>query len=368
MAERAIMKTTLKLLVVSVVFWTLIAAIFALPQLERSRDLHRILISALAQWWSWGILVPGIVAMDRALPFAVQRIVPRFITLVALGPFVSILYSYVEAVLKAALGADKWSRLSGMGVITDAYMEMFWSMLVYCLIVGVWEAYHYHQRFVSAELQMERLQRNFSEARLNSLRMQLDPHFLFNALNTVSSQVEREPKLARKMIEHLGDLLRLSLNSQGVQEISLAEELAFLDHYLAIQRIRFGDALKIEMRIAPDVKDAMVPNLFIQPLVENSIRHGISKRARGGTIVLSAQRLEERLVLQVLDDGVGLPDGWAFETHKGVGLSVTRERFAGLYPGNTSHFDVRRRIEGGTDVSISFPLHKRKETDDTLKA
>jgi LytS/YehU family sensor histidine kinase len=245
---------------------------------------------------------------------------------------------------------------------------MFWSMLVYCLIVGVWEAYLYHQRYVSAELQMERLQRNFSEARLNALRMQLDPHFLFNALNTVSSQVEREPKLARRMIEHLGDLLRLSLNSQGVHEISLAEELAFLDHYLAIQRIRFGDALKIEMRIAPDVKDALVPSLFIQPLVENAIRHGISKRARGGSIVLSAQRFEERLLIQVLDDGVGLPTGWSFDHHKGVGLSVTRERFAGLYPGNTSQFDVRRRSEGGTEVSISFPLHTRKEADDGLTA
>jgi sensor histidine kinase YesM len=211
---------------------------------------------------------------------------------------------------------------------------------------------------------MERLQRNFSEARLNALRMQLDPHFLFNALNTVSSQVERDPKLARRMIEHLGDLLRLSLNSQGVHEISLAEELSFLDHYLAIQMIRFGDSLKVEKRIAPDVMHALVPSLFIQPLVENAIRHGISKRARGGSIVLSTQRVDERLVIQVLDDGVGLPAGWSFENHKGVGLSVTRERFAGLHPGNASQFEVLRRSEGGTEVSISFPLRMRKEAND----
>lgn len=358
------MKTTLKLLVVSVVFWTSVAVIFALPQLGQNLDLHRVFMAALAQWWSWGILVPGILAVDRALPFAVQRILPRFITLFALGPFVSILYGYVHAILKAALGADAWSRLSGMGLVTEGLREMFWSMLVYCLIVGVWEAYLYHQRFVAAELQMERLQRNFSEARLNALRMQLDPHFLFNALNTVSSQVEREPKLARRMIEHLGDLLRLSLNSQGVHEISLAEELAFLDHYLAIQRIRFGDTLNVEMRIAPEVTNALVPSLFIQPLVENAIRHGISKRARGGSIVLSAQCFEEKLLIQVLDDGVGLPSGWSFNSHKGVGLSVTRERFAGLYPANTSQFEVRRRSEGGTEVSISFPLHTRKEPDD----
>ena len=361
-------KTTLRWSVVSVVFWTAIALIFALPQLGQSRDLHKVLLLALAQWWSWGILVPSILAVDQALPFPAQRILPRFITHLVLGPFVTILYGYVEAIVKGLLGVGAWSSLSGSAVLTEAVREMFWSMLVYCLIVGIWEAYLYHQRYVSAELQMERLQRNFSEARLNALRMQLDPHFLFNALNTVSSQVERDPRLARRMIEHLGDLLRLSLNSQGVHEISLAEELAFLDHYLAIQRIRFGDALNIEMRIAPEVRDALVPSLFIQPLVENAIRHGISKRARGGAIVLSAQRCEERLLIQVLDDGAGLPHGWAFDTHKGVGLSVTRERFAGLYPGNTSQFDVRRRSEGGTEVSISFPLHKRKETDDSLKA
>jgi two-component sensor histidine kinase len=368
MTGRAMMKNTLKLSVVSFVFWTSVAVIFALPQLGQNLDLRRVFTSALAQWWAWGIMVPGILAVDRALPFAVQRILPRLITLFALGPVVAILYGYVHAILKAALGADAWSRLSGTGLVTEGLREMFWSMLVYCLIVGVWEAYLYHQRFVDAELQMERLQRNFSEARLNALRMQLDPHFLFNALNTVSSQVEREPKLARRMIEHLGDLLRLSLSSQGVHEILLAEELAFLDHYLAIQKIRFGDALKIEMKIDPDVNDALVPSLFIQPLVENAIRHGISKRARGGSIILSARRSEERLVIQVLDDGVGLPSGWSFDDHKGVGLSVTRERFAGLYPDNTSEFEVRRRGEGGTEVYLSFPLRKRKETDDGHKA
>jgi len=356
-------KTILRWSTISIVFWTVIAVIFALPQLGQNSNLHK-LLSALAQWWSWGILVPGILAVDYALPFAVQRILPRFVTLVALGPFVTILYGYIETALKALLGVGTWSRLFGTEVFTEALKEMFWSMLVYCLIVGVGEAYLYHQRFVSAELQMERLQRNFSEARLNALRMQLDPHFLFNALNTVSSQVERDPKLARRMIEHLGDLLRLSLSSQGIQEISLAEELAFLDHYLSIQRIRFGDALKIDMRIAPDVRDALVPSLFIQPLVENAIRHGISKRARGGSIVLIAQSFEERLCIQVLDDGVGLSPGWSFEAHKGVGLSVTKERFSGMYPGNTSQFDIRRRVEGGTEVSISFPLQKRKETKD----
>jgi two-component system LytT family sensor kinase len=241
---------------------------------------------------------------------------------------------------------------------------MFWSMLVYGLIVGVWEAYHSQQRYVSAELRMERLERNFAAARLNGLRMQLDPHFLFNALNTISAQVEREPRLARQMIEHLGDLLRLSLSSQSRPTIALAEELAFLDHYLAIQKIRFGDSLRVQMNISADVNRALVPSMFLQPLVENAIRHGLSPRSGGGTIILSAERAEENLHIWLLDDGVGLPASWSSHDHAGLGLSITRERIAGLHPDGSSHFSIHPRAGGGTAVEICFPLRLREEIDD----
>jgi LytS/YehU family sensor histidine kinase len=231
-----------------------------------------------------------------------------------------------------------------------------WSWLVYWLIFGAGQVYHYYEHYLSSELQMERLERNFSEARLNALRMQLDPHFLFNALNTISSQVERDPRLARRMIEHLGDLLRLSLESKDRQEVPLAEEMAFLDHYLAIQKIRFGEHLRVEMQISPEVKYAFVPCLFVQPLVENAIRHGISRRSSGGTIVISADRIDGHLDIRISDDGVGLPDGWTLENSTGLGLSVTRERIAGLYPNRASHFAVNRRSGGGTEVEISLPL------------
>jgi two-component system LytT family sensor kinase len=163
------------------------------------------------------------------------------------------------------------------------------------------------------------------------------------------------------MIGHLGDLLRLSLNSKDRQEVPLLEEMAFLEHYLAIQKIRFGDHLNIERQIAPDVKYASVPCLFIQPLVENAIRHGISQRASGGTVIISAQRVENRLQIRVLDDGVGLPPDWTLENSSGVGLSVTRERVASLYPEGDSQFAVMRRAGGGAEVEISFPLRVLEE-------
>ena len=185
--------------------------------------------------------------------------------------------------------------------------------------------------------------------------MQLDPHFLFNALNTISSHVERDPKLTRRMIEHLGDLLRMSLESKDRQEVPLTEEIAFLEHYLEIQKIRFGDQLRVVMDVAPEVKYAAVPSMFIQPLVENAIRHGISRRASGGTIWFARSRWATgwKFVCWMM---VSVCRGWRLEESEGLGLSITRQRIAGLHPNGTSRFAVRNRMEGGTEVEVSLPL------------
>jgi two-component system, LytTR family, sensor kinase len=250
----------------------------------------------------------------------------------------------------------EWSILRPANMLKAGAGWFAWSCLIYWMIFGGLQAYRYYERYMSSELQLERLEKSYSQARLNALRMQLDPHFLFNALNTISSHVERDPKLTRLMIEHLGDLLRLSLESKDRQEVPLAEELAFLDHYLAIQKIRFGRRLRVEFEIAPQVRYASVPSLFLQPLVENAIRHGISHRASGGTVKVSAQAVNEELVIRVSDDGAGLPAGWSIETSTGLGLSVTRERIAGLYPNGAGTFAIRPREEGGTMVEIVLPL------------
>ena len=157
--------------------------------------------------------------------------------------------------MRAALGVTPWSSLEIKQLTSPSVLGwQIWSWLVYWIIAGAIQAYAYYGRYMSSELRLERMESSFTEARLNSLRMQLDPHFLFNALNTISSHVERDPKLTRRMIEHLGDLLRRSLETKDRQEVPLAEELAFLAPYLAIQKIRFGEKLKIETQIAPEVQ------------------------------------------------------------------------------------------------------------------
>ena len=346
----------LQRILIAAITWTAIGLVFALPSLTAGGPWQRSLLASLAQWWSWGAMAFLIVAVDKRLPFTSRQMAGRIITHLCLSPIFTAAYIYLFAAVLALLRLNSWSQLRNSRLLLNAFRGMFlWSALVYCLIVGVWQAYLYHQRYLSGELRVERLERSFAEARLNALRMQLDPHFLFNALNTISSQVEREPRLTRQMIEHLGDLLRLSLENKDRQEVALAEEIAFLDHYLAIQQIRFGDRLKFESRVDPKLRYTLVPGLILQPLVENAIRHGISVRASGGSVVFSARELGDQLELRVADDGVGLPQGWSLESSPGLGLTVTRERILGLY-GSAGRMAVRRLRSGGTEAVILLPL------------
>jgi two-component system, LytTR family, sensor kinase len=349
--------------------WSILGVLFALPGLSTPHS-RQTLLGALAQWWSWGLITPLIFWTDARLPFKEQQLGMRILAHLVASVVLTILYFYLFVAMRGALGLDYWDVLTDRRFLLNAFRGgLLWSWLVYWVIFGVRQTFRYYQHYQASELRLERMERSFSQARLNVLRMQLEPHFLFNALNTISSQVERDPRLARSMIEHLGDLLRLSLESKDKQEVPFAEEMEFLEHYLAIQKIRFGDHLKIDLAIAPEVKIASVPSLFLQPLVENAIRHGLSRRSSGGTVTISARRTDNRLKIRVLDDGVGLPPEWNLQTSAGLGLAVTRQRIAGLYPEGGSGFVIRNREGGGTEVEIDLPFRVAGEdTHDVAKA
>jgi two-component system LytT family sensor kinase len=348
----------------AVLLWSIAGLLFSLPGLTAS-NWKRPLLGSLAQWWSWGLVTPLLFWVDARLPFQKKQLGKRILGQLLLSVALTFLYIYVFAGVRALMGLGTWSALADARLLTGAFRSGFlWSWLVYWLIFGARQTYLYYEHYLASELRLERMERSFSQARLNALRMQLDPHFLFNALNTISAQVERDPRLARCMIEHLGDLLRLSLEARDKQEVPLAEEMAFLDHYVAIQKIRFGASLRIETRVEPEVKYALVPCLIVQPLVENAIRHGISRRGSGGTVTVTAQRSAGQVEIRVVDDGLGLPAGWTLENSTGLGLSVTRERIAGLHPNGNSRFTVTRRNRGGTAVEISLPLRLSGEEND----
>jgi two-component system, LytTR family, sensor kinase len=364
MIAKQMMKSRPGQILLAALCWTILGCVFAVPDLSTGTNARYALLLSLSIWWSWGLITPLIVRVDRLIPISLEQLTQRVLAHLLPSLLLTAVYVYLLGTVRAAFGLIGWNGLPSIWFLLNTLKGMFlWHWLNYWLILAGWQAYRYYNHYIASELRLERLERNFSEARLNALRMQLNPHFLFNALNTISSQVERDPKLARRMIEHLGDLLRLSLESKDRQEVPLAEEMAFLEHYLAIQKIRFGDQLQIETQIAPEVKFASVPCLFVQPLVENAIQHGISKRASGGTVIVSAQRAGNRLDVRVLDDGVGLPPGWLLENSGGVGLSATRQRVAGLYPEGETHFSVHRRASGGTEVEILLPLRWARKDD-----
>src|SRR5580704_512556 len=292
--------------IAAILLWSTLGVLFALPRIS-SPHWNQQLLGSLTFWWSWGLVTPLIFWTDARLPFQEKQLAIRILAHLPVSVVLTLLYSYLWETMQAALGLNPWSSLSASGFLVSVSNEgILWKWLVYWVIFGARQTFRYYEHYLASELRLERMERSFSQARLNALRMQLDPHFLFNALNTISSQVERDPRLARSMIEHLGDLLRLSIEARDKQEIPLAEELAFLDHYVAIQKIRFSDNLRIEIQVAPEVKYALVPCLIVQPLVENAIRHGISQRASGGTVTVTAGRAANRLEIHVVDDGVGL--------------------------------------------------------------
>lgn len=341
----------------AILFWTCIGLVFALPLLDHASDWRKPLFASLTQWWAWGLLVPLIIAVDRRLPFSTAHAERRLATQFVLGLLFSVLHGYVRVALAALLAALPSAHPIPPASVPAANGEiLLWSMLVYCLILGGWWAWHARQLHMAADLRMERMERNYTEARLNALRLQLDPHFLFNTLNTISAQVQDEPRLARQMIEHLGDLLRLSLDPNSRDEIALADELDFLDLYLSIQTIRFGDKLRVARDIAPSVRQAAVPSLFLQPLVENAIRHGISRRAAGGTIAIAAHSRDGVLVITVRDDGVGLAPDWPGLLPAGLGLRLTRERLAGFHPPGTTQLTIANQDSGGVQVALRLPL------------
>lgn len=339
----------------AVLLWTALGVLFALPSLS-SANSRRLLLASLIQWWTWGLLTPLIFWIDAQLPFKDDQLLKRVLAHLPVSVAITLLHAVVANVLAVLFGLESWRLISTAQFFESLFQGLLWSWLIYWVILGVRQTFRYYQHYLAGELRIARMERSFSDARLNSLRMQLDPHFLFNALNTISAQLESDPRQARAMIERLGDLLRLSLDARDRQEIPLAEELAFLDHYVAIQKIRFAENLRIEIQIAPEVKYALVPSLILQPLVENAIRHGVSRRASGGAVTVTAGRDNNHLAIRVADDGVGLPPNWTLDSSSGTGLSVTRERILGLHPNGNSRFFIHRRDTGGTEVEISLPL------------
>lgn len=215
------------------------------------------------------------------------------------------------------------------------------------------ETAHLEDRARTLEARTARLEAQLTEARLEALRMQLNPHFLFNTLHAISTLVERDPKGVRTMVARLSELLRRVLDEQTPQEVPLAQELEFLDDYLDIQKVRFQGKLDVTLDVPMDLRAAYVPNLILQPIVENAIKHGTSRVRGVGLIHVRARRKGDALALSVRDNGPGWPSNGNGE---GVGLKNVKARLQELY-GDDHTLDLAPAPEGGARVAITLPFH-----------
>jgi len=229
---------------------------------------------------------------------------------------------------------------------------------IYMLIALTGYASSYYRRFREGQVKTLQLEAQLSQAQLVALKMQLHPHFLFNTLHSISALLNKDADAARKMITRLGDFLRLTLENSGSQEVTLRQEMEFLSCYLEIERIRFQDRLVTHVDVAQQTLDAKVPNLILQPIVENAIRHGIAPRSTQGLIEIEAKQRNGRLRIQVRDNGPGLSAHRTSENtfKKGLGLSNTETRLEQLY-GPAHSFNLSNNPDGGLIVTLEIPFH-----------
>ncbi len=328
----------------------------------------RLLLLNLIYWYAPALLTPLIVRHAQRFRFDVHTLKRALPAHLAAGLAFSILSATILTASYLVLFPDgQWAKSSTVwGVLQKQYfMNLDWSMMTYCAIIGLTHGIDYYRESRQRSLRAAQLETKLVEAQLKTLQGQLHPHFLFNTLHTVSALLHKDQDAADRMISRLSDLLRLTLDFAGVQEVTLKRELEFLEKYLEIEQMRFQDRLKVRFSIDPTVLDARVPTLILQPVVENAIKHGIAPLVQGGLVEVSARPQGNQLLMQVHDSGAGLSESALSSLQKGIGLSNTRARLECLY-GLDHRFEFSN-TSGGLTVRIVVPLHTELRRDEDEK-
>ena len=311
-------------------------------------------VSTLILFQVWAVLTPPLLWLGGRFPLERKRLLRNLgIYLLLSGPVALTHIVLLQSVIGLLL---TWSRSYVPPVPIPALIVGLGAtdIMVYWGIVAVSQAVNYFRKYQEREFRL-------AQAQLQALRMQLHPHFLFNTLNAIAELVYSDPKAADRCILSISELLRFSLESHRTQEVALKEEIDFLEKYLAIQKILMRDRLRVRLNIEPETLDASIPNMLLQPLVENAIRHGISPRPEGGNVEVYARRLDGKLYVEITDDGLGMHEQ---QDGNGVGLINTRERLKHLY-GHAQDFNLSSFPGRGVTIRISLPFREAEKTDDT---
>ena len=303
-------------------------------------------------FWVTMRILPDQVGWLRALPLVILLGVP-----------VAAIVDFFDHVFwNTFVTSNRYRPLSLKFILSNFHFISEFFIYFAVVISGFARAYFlrsqaHQQEAIKLRLDAVQLQSHLAEARLNALRMQINPHFLFNTLHIISDHFEEDPRAARRMIARLSEILRYSFDNTETREAPLSQELHFLDGYLDIQRFRFEDRLQIHMDVPQELWEAMVPTLILQPLVENAIKHGISQIEGQGVITIKAWRKGEELHLSVTDNGPGMHSGnTPNQPSNGIGIRNTIERLETLYGAN-QHFSTESPPSGGFIAYITLPYH-----------
>jgi signal transduction histidine kinase len=305
-----------------------------------------------AYWYIWALFTPSIVWLSQHFRFERQGLVRALLIhlpSVALFSFAHMAaMTGVEWWLASSRTFPLWSEIQ-----RPALMDFNWEMTTYWAIAGLSHAVLYYRESRDRALRTSQLETRLIEAQMAALRHQLQPHFLFNTLHAISALMHRDVDAADRTLMRLSDLLRMTLENLGRHENTLKAELDFLSKYLEIEQTRFADRLVVRFDIEPDALDALLPTLLLQPLVENAIKHGVSKRVGPGHIEIRARQDHDKLRIEVRDDGRGLSETALTALQKGIGVSTTRARLQHQF-GADFRFEFHR-LEQGVAVVVAVP-------------
>ena len=321
------------------------------------------LIGSLKVWlpdyYLWAAFTPAILWLGRRFPVRRESWLRRVPLHLGFGVGVTLVELLLSCWIVASIVPD--APPASYGSFWNWYANVVarywvWGLMIYMAILAAGHAYDFYVRLQERELQASELEARLARSQLRALKMQLHPHFLFNTLHSIGVLVRKNDRdAALEMLTGLADLLRHSLEQQDRQEVPLKEELEFLERYLEIEQVRFRDRLRVSFAVDPDVYDAAVPTLFLQPLVENAVRHAVAPSVSPRAVVVRARSEGDELVVSVEDDGPGLPEGWTLDRNQGVGLRNVRERMEKLY-GDEGRLEVTRGEEGGVVATARLPL------------
>jgi hypothetical protein len=340
---------------VAIALWSIPALLLAISSLREGNTISQIALTEALPWLAWALITPFVLIHAGRHPLMAPNRGRDIRVHLGTGLLLGVVFGTLNVSLFFQFGSpsegydflDAWLRA------TLAWIPL--SLIFYAALAGIGFVVAYQQRLEERDVRAARLEAQLSDARLQALRNQLDPHFLFNTLNTVSMYVRGgDTGTSVRILTRLSELLRHVLDEGSPQEVSLRTEMAYLEPYLEIETARFSDRLRTHIDVPEALRDALVPNLLLQPLVENAIRHGIARRADAGRLELRAERVDDRLRLEILNEGEPLPPGFNHARSAGIGLRNTASRLSHLY-GDAASLRVENRPDAVVAAVVELP-------------